>query len=265
MVRDGDRLRRALLSGFYWLFVVYLTAPLALMALVSFKTAPIVGFPIGALTTRWYGEALADDEMLRACGYSVLVAAASTALAAATGVWIALAIVGVRGKGLRGALLGGAMVPLVTPEVIHAIALRMAIRDVDLDPGPLAVVLGHAIHAAPYVVIMVTIRLRMMPSTLVEAARDLGAGAIDTFLRVTLLWLRPAILGACVLAALTSFDDFLRSFFLSGYQATLPVLIYGRIRSGLTPEVNAVASLVLFVTITCGLAGERLARRVGAR
>jgi spermidine/putrescine transport system permease protein len=265
MTRDGEWLHRAFLSGFYWLFVAYLSLPLALMALVSFKITPIVGFPIGALTTRWYGEALGDDEMLRAFGYSALVAAASTILAATTGVWIALAIAGVRKNWLRGALLSGAMIPLITPGVIHAIALRMSIHSVDLDPGPLAVVLGHAIHAAPYVVIMVTIRLRMMPPALIEAARDLGASAADAFVRVTFPWLRPAILGACVLAALTSFDDFLRSFFLSGYDATLPVLIYGRIRSGLTPEINAVATLVLLVTITCGLAGERLAQRAGAR
>jgi spermidine/putrescine transport system permease protein len=265
MARHAERMRRALLSGFYWAFMVYLALPLGLIVLVSFKQAPVVGFPLGALTARWYGSALTDAEMLRAFALSVLVALASTALAVVAGVWTALAIVSARQRWLRGALLGGATVPLVTPGIVHAIALRMFIRGIDLDPGPLAVILGHAIHAAPYVVIMVAVRLGMMPPRLVEAARDLGAGAADRFLRVTLPWLRPAILGAAVLAALTSFDDFLRSFFLGGYQATLSVLIYGRLRSGLTPEINAVATLVLLVTAAAGLVAERQMRRASAR
>jgi spermidine/putrescine transport system permease protein len=161
-------------------------------------------------------------------------------------------------------MLGGALVPLAMPGVIHAIALRMSIHIVGLDPGMLAVILGHAIHSAPYVVIMATSRLGGMPPALIEAARDLGASPAQAFFRVTLPWLRSAILGACVLAALTSFDDFLRSFFLSGYRTTLPVFIYGRIRSGLTPEINAVATLVLLATIGAGLSGEFLARRAGA-
>jgi spermidine/putrescine transport system permease protein len=265
MAPNAERMRAVLLSGFYWAVIAYLALPLGLIALVSFKQTPIVGFPLGVLTVRWYGAALTDAATLRAFGYSILVALASTLLAVVAGVWIALAIASVRRRWLRVALLCGAVVPLVTPGVVHAIALRMFIRGIDLDPGPLAVTLGHAIHAVPYVVVMVTMRLRMMPPRLIEAARDLGAGAADSFLRVTLPWVRPAILGAAVLAALTSFDDFLRSFFLSGYQTTLPVLIYGRLRSGLTPEINAVATLVLLLTAAAGLVVERQTRRAGAR
>ncbi len=265
MTPGSSRQWRALAGLFYWLFVAYLALPLGLIALLSLKQAPLVGFPVGTPTAHWYAVLLSDGAMLRAFAYSLLVAIASTTVAVVAGVWTALAIAHLRRVWLRAALLGGAMVPLVTPGIVHAIALRMAIRVVSLDPGPLAVMLGHAIHAAPYVVLLVTARLGMMPPRLIEAARDLGAGAGVCFWLVTLPWLRPAIAGGALLAALSSFGDFLRSFFLSGYQATLPMLIYGRIRSGLTPEINAAATLVLLVTAFCGLAAERQTRRARRR
>lgn len=251
---------RVLLGAFYWMFVAYLALPLILVVLVSFKAAPFVGFPLGPLTLEWYRSVLADDAAMRAFIYSAAVALLATALAVFAGTWIAFAIAGLRRGWLRVALLCGGVVPLVTPGIVHAIALRMFIRTIGLDPGPLAVVLGHAVHAAPYVAIMVGARLATMPANLMEAARDLGAGTVGSFVRVAFPWLRPALLGAAVLAALTSFDDFLRSFFLSDYQMTLPVLIYGRLRSGLTPEINAIATLVLLATVALGFAGERLAR-----
>jgi ABC-type spermidine/putrescine transport system permease subunit II len=98
-----------------------------------------------------------------------------------------------------------------------------------------------------------------------QAARTLGAGPVRAFLSVTLPWLSPAIAGAAVLALLESFDDFLRSFFLGGYRPTLPVLLDGRLFSGLTPEINVIAALVLALTISIGLAGERMSRRKSNR
>jgi len=255
---------RGLLSAFYWAFVVYLALPLGLIALMSFKQGSIVGFPLTSVTGNWYAAALSDQETLRAFAYSAGVALASSVLAVLIGTWTALAIAGVRRRWLRLGLRGAALIPLVTPGIVHAIALRIFIRFIGLDPGPLAVLLGHAVHAAPYAVLMVGARLATAPPNLVEAARDLGAGPVGSFRRVTLPWLRPALLGAALLAVLTSFDDFIRSFFLGGYQATLPVLIYGRLRSGLTPELNAIATLVLLTTAVVALLAERQARRARA-
>jgi spermidine/putrescine transport system permease protein len=241
--------------------VTWLFLPLALIALMSISDSPIVGLPIERITLRWYGEALADREVLRAFLYSCTVAAGSTALALAAGLWTALAITALRRGFLRAALLGAACLPIVTPGIVSAISLRMFIRLLGLEPGYAAIMLGHATHAAPFVVIMLAVRLRTMPADLVAAARILGANPVRAFLRVTLPWLYPALAGATVLASLESFDDFLRSFFLGGYRTTLPVLIYGRLFSGLSPEINAIATIVLVLTISIGLAGERLFRR----
>lgn len=253
--------RHGFLRAFYGGVVVWLYLPLALIALVGVSHAPIVGFPIEHVTLRWYAEMLADRDVLRALVFSCTVAAGSTAIALAAGLWTALAITALQSAPLRAALFAAACLPIVTPGIVSAISLRMFIRLLGLDPGYAAIMLGHATHAAPYVVIMLTLRLRTMPADLVEAARILGAKPARAFLHVTLPWLYPAVAGATVLALLESFDDFLRSFFLGGYQPTLPVLIYGRLFSGLSPEINAIATTVLVLTVSVGLAGERLYRR----
>lgn len=251
------------LAVIYWSAVAAFALPLGLIALTSLSEGTIVGFPLGPLGLRWYGAALADPAWRRAFALSVALAIGSAGLAVLAGTWIALAAACFESRFLRLALFAGALVPLVTPGIVHAIALRIAISAIGLDPGPLAILLGHAIHATPYAAIMVGARQAMMPASLVQAARTLGAGPVTAFLRVVVPWLRPALYGAAGLAALTSFDDFIRSFFLGGYDPTLPVLIFGRLRGGLTPEINAVATLVLLVGCAAGVALDRVTVRAG--
>ena len=251
-------MRRWGLAGLYWGTVVAMGLPLGLIALTSLSAGPIVAWPVGTVSLRWYAAAFHDPAYRGAFVLSAMLAAGAAAAAVAAGTWIALA-----GRpaattlAARVALLCGSLVPLVTPGIVHAIALRIAIRSVGLAPGWVAVLVGHAIHATPYAAIMVGARLAAMPPGLLDAARDLGAGPIRAFAQVTLPWLRPALTGAGLLAALTSFDDFIRSFFLGGYDPTLPVLIFGRLRSGLTPEINAVATIVMVGVFACACAASR--------
>ncbi len=222
--------------------------PLALITLTSLTDATLVGFPLGRPSLRWYAAALADPANGRAFLLSVGLACLSAALAVAAGTWIALAARIMR-PAPRVLLIAATLVPLVTPGIVHAIGLRIAIRFVGLDPGPIAVLLGHTVHATPLAAIMLGARLAMATPDLIDAAHDLGAGPVRAFLHVQIPWLRPAMLGAALLSALASFDDFVRSFFLGGYQPTLPVLIFGRLRSGLTPEINALSTLILIASV----------------
>jgi spermidine/putrescine transport system permease protein len=237
-----------LAAAAYWIAAAALALPLGLIALTSLTDATLVGFPLGRPGLRWYAAALADPANGRAFLLSVALAAASAALAVMAGAWIALAARMMR-PGWRLLLLAATLVPLVTPGIVHAIGLRIAIRFVGLDPGPIAMLLGHTVHATPLAALMIGARLATTPPGLMDAARDLGAGPVRAFLHVQLPWLRPAVAGAALLAALNSFDDFVRSFFLGGYEPTLPVLIFGRLRSGLTPEINALATLVLLASV----------------
>lgn len=246
-------MNRRALGLFYGLVMLALFLPPALIVATSFKANAIVGFPIGPLSLRWYAAMWDDAELWRAAANSAIAAVASALLAITIGTWTAMAIQSVQMPWVRFSFLATAMVPLLTPGIIHAIALRLWVRAVGLQPGVLAVILGHAIHAAPYAIILVLGRLALMPKGLDEAARDLGATPAQRFRHITLVWLAPALLGAAVLSLLSSFDDFVRSFFLGGYRATLPVLVYGRLLGGLTPEINAIASITLAVAALAAL------------
>lgn len=246
----------------YWGAVLALTVPLGLIVLTGLTDSTLVGLPLGRPSLRWHAAALADPANARAFLLSIALAAASAGLAVAAGTWIALAAAMLRPGG-RWLLLAGALVPLATPGIVHAIALRIAIRAVGLDPGPLAVLLGHAVHATPLAALMVGARLATLPPELMEAAQDLGAGPAGAFWLVKLPWLSRTLAGAALLAALNSFDDFVRSFLLGGYEPTLPVLIFGRLRSGLTPEINALATLTLLAAVAVGAALAWLVRPRG--
>ncbi len=248
-----------LTAACYWGAVAMLALPLGLIVLTSLTDSTVVGFPLGRPSFRWYAAALADPANARAFFLSFALAASSAGLAVAAGTWIALAAEMMR-PGWRWLLLAGALVPLVTPGIVHAIALRIAIRSIGLGPGPPAMLLGHVVHATPLAALMVGARLATLPPDLAEAAQDLGAGPVGAFWFVKLPWLGATLAGAALLAALNSFDDFVRSFFLGGYEPTLPVLIFGRLRSALTPEINALATLALLATVAIGMALAWLVR-----
>ncbi len=147
------------------------------------------------------------------------------------------------------------------PGIISAISLRLFIKAIDLEPGTAAIILGHTIHNVPFVTLMVLTRLNALKPSLIEAAKDLGADELVAFFRITLPFLKPALLGATIFALLVSFDDFLRSFFLGGFEPTLPVLIFAKLRSGMSPEINAISTIVLLITAALGIYAERFMRR----
>ncbi len=255
---------RVALTAFYWAFIVYLLLPLTLMMAMSFKNADFVAFPIGDWTFDWYLKVMQDKQFLDAVLYSIVIAAVTTLAATVLGVWIAMLIVaeGIRGKVIIFAL---ACLPAVVPGMISAIAMRIFISTINLPTGTAAIILGHTVNAVPFVVIMALTRLRSMPRNLVDAARDLGADNLVAFYRVTLPYLGPALIGGMIFCVLLSFDDFVRTFFLGGYRPTFPMLIFAKVQSGMSPEINAMATLVLVVTAAVGLYAEYLTRRSRTR
>ena len=149
--------------------------------------------------------------------------------------------------------------------MISAISIRIFVATLDIPTGTGAIILGHSIHAVPFVMIMALTRLRTMPPNLVDAARDLGADGFVAFWRITLPYLKPAIYGGMVFAALLSIDDFVRTFFLGGYRTTIPMLMFAKLQSGLSPDINAMATLILIATAIVGLYAEYATRRARSR
>lgn len=252
---------RWLLVAVYWGFALYLFVPLVLMVAMGFKDSNFIGFPITAWTTRWYADVVADTEIVFAFGYSFAIAVSSTLLSLFIGVWVAL-FLGPTKFWWKMGVFALMCLPAVVPGIISAVALRIFIRTVDLDPGMAAIVFGHTVHNVPFVALIVMARLGAMPKSQIEAARDLGADALMAFVRVTLPYLRPSLVGAGIFCMLLSFDDFVRSYFLGSYQPTLPVLIFAKLTSGMSPEINAVSTMVLVVTAILGLWAERSMRRL---
>ncbi len=252
---------RILMSVIYWAFVVYLFVPIVLMVAMGFKDSKFIGFPIRKWTFDWYSEIFRNADILSAFAYTMAIALSTTLLSLAIGTWMAcfLGPNKFRGKLIVFAL---ATLPAVIPGIISAIAFRIYIQFLQIDTGMLAIILSHTIHNVPFVALVVMARLATLPKSHIEAARDLGADEAVAFVRVTLPYLKPALIGAGVFCMLLSFDDFVRSFFLGSYQPTLPVLIFAKLRSGMSPEINAISTVVLVITAVLGIWAERSMRRM---
>tara|TARA_R110000868_G_scaffold80018_7_gene227370 strand:+ start:5921 stop:6712 length:792 start_codon:yes stop_codon:yes gene_type:complete len=256
-----NRGNRILLGCTYWAFVLYVFVPLLLMILMGFKDSKFIGFPIRSWTLDWYTGVFSDGDVVSTLGYSMVIAVLSTLISVAIGTWIAVLLEGRKFLG-RTAVFGLTILPALIPGIISAIAFRIYARWLGIEPGMGAIIWSHAVHNVPFVALVVMARLSTLPKSQIEAARDLGADPIIAFLRITLPYLVPAILGASIFCLLLSFDDFVRSFFLGGYEPTLPVLIFAKLRSGMSPEINAIATVALVLTAALGIWAERFTRRM---
>lgn len=254
-------------AGWNWLgyayaaFALYLLVPLLIILVMSLKNGAFMGFPITSWTLDWYKSALQDQEFIEALTLSVGIAIISTLFAIILGVWAAIALAHEK-LWLRSIIFAFVCLPIVVPSVVQAISLRIFTRGLGIEQGAFAIIIAHTIHAIPFVALMVLTRLHAMPKTLTEAARDLGADSFVAFIRVTIPFLQPALVGGAIFSVLTSFDDFVRATFLGSYSPTLPVLIYQRILNGLSPQIAAISAMVLLVTIVLGLYAERTVRNL---
>ena len=253
-------LGRLALPVYFWLFVGYLFLPLMVMAAVGFRDSNFVAFPIQAWTTRWYQSVVFQRDIMSSIWVSVKVALGSTALSLLIGIPMAFFVARLRGV-WRAVMIAIIVLPAFLPVVVAAISLRMFIGVIGLETGVSAIVFGHTVSTVPFVVVMILTRLGSMSPNLADAARDLGADEFIVFLRVTLPFLMPAIFGGAVFSMLLSFEDFVRSFFLGGFEPTFPVLLFAKLRFGFDPGLAAISTMVLIVSIVLGLYAERFSRR----
>jgi spermidine/putrescine transport system permease protein len=251
---------RRLLAAHAALLYAFLYAPVAILVLFSFNAGRQTAFWTG-FTLDWYRRLLANDSLFGALRNSLLVAAAATVLAVAIGTPAALALVrhDLRGRRATGALL---YLPLILPEVVLGAALLIFFGAVHLRLSLATVVIAHLVSSVSYLVIVVRARLAGLDPALEEAARDLGAGPFETFRRVTLPLAAPGILAGALLVFTLSIDDYVVTSFVAGAGATtLPLHIYSMLKVGVTPEVNAVSTLLLAGTLGPIVLAHRLLRK----
>jgi spermidine/putrescine transport system permease protein len=248
---------KRLLAAHTTLVYLFLYAPIAILVVFSFNEASQTAFWQG-FTLDWYREILADSQLLRAVRNSLVVAGLTTVASVLLGTPAALALARPRQRGGRAtqALL---YLPVIIPEVVLGAALLTFFGAVELRLSLWTVVIAHVVFSVSYVAIVVRARLAGLDPALVEAARDLGASPFETFRRVTLPLIAPGILASALLVFTLSIDDYVVSSFVAGVGATtLPLHIYSMLKVGVTPEVNAISTLLLAVTIVLIVLAHRL-------
>jgi spermidine/putrescine transport system permease protein len=254
MRRVLERWASALLIG---TFIAFLFAPLLIVVVFSFNASPGLSLPITGLSLRWYEKALQDPAVVAALGRSAAAAIATGIVACILGIATAFGLRYAKGK-TRAAVQSGMLLVIATPGLLLAIGLAIYFNRLGLRPQRLPMtIVGHVLISFPIVVLILMAALERFPFSLLEAARDLGASPGRAFMTITLPLLFPAVLGASLVAAAVSFDEFIIAFFTSGNDQTLPLVIYTRVRRSIDPSLNALATLLLLGTTILALSAAR--------
>jgi ABC-type spermidine/putrescine transport system permease subunit II len=234
--------------------------PLVVVTLFSFNASESLSSFEGT-SLRWYEQVFSSETIRESLWASIEIALVTTLIAVPLGTGLAFAFVRGRRKVVR-PVEGVSLLTLVTPEIATAIGLLTLFSFVNTDLSKTTVVLGHVTFSLAFVMVVVRSRLVTIARDLEEAAMDLGASPLATFRLIVVPQLAPAIGGAALLVFVLSFDDFVTSLFLSGPDVSpLPLRIYGMLRFGLTPEVNAIGTIMMVLSIGIGLTGLWFTRR----
>lgn len=246
------------------LILLFLYAPIAVMGLMSLNASEFYALPF-KFSTEWYERLFSNAEVLSAAWRSVWIALVVATLATALGTMASLALWrhDFPGKRVLQALL---FPPIAVPWLIIGTAMLVFFFGIGLGRGTPAVILGHVALALPYVILTVTARMQSFDRALDEAARSLGARPWTVVRKVILPHAAPGIIAGWLFAFAVSFDQFVVSYFLAEPgDSTLPVLIYTAIRKGFTPEINAIATIIILVSMTLMILAARYARFGGSR
>ncbi|HWH95869.1 MAG TPA: ABC transporter permease [Baekduia sp.] len=255
MRRSGAPGRWAL-GGMFGLTVAFLYLPIAVLVGLSFNAS---GLPTswGGFSTGWYEILAKDDDLLEAARNTLVVAASATAISVVIGTALAFGLE----RAVRSTSLDAvAFVPMVVPDIVMAIALLSFYNLVftqwlGLTLGLWSVILGHAVFGIAFVAAIVRTRLRNFDDSTVEASLDLGATEWRTFRFVTLPQIAPGVIAGALIAFTLSLDEFVIAFFTSGTSTTFPIKVYSMVRFGVTPEINAAATVVVGISLLLVLAG----------
>ena len=252
--------RAPLLTGYYFGLIALLYLPIAILFLFSINANTSLSFPLQGLTLNWYQTLFDADAVLRAARNSFVVAAGSSAAATLLGTMVALLATRYefRAKGL---LIALAILPLIVPFIVLAVALLLLFATFKIDRSLWTVGIAHTVVALPYALLIIVARLAGFESHLEEAAMDLGADYPTTLRRIVLPIIAPAMVSAWLTAFTVSFDEFALALFLAGTQPTFPVYLFSQLRfANRLPIMIALAVLLMIGTLTLVLVAERIRR-----
>jgi spermidine/putrescine transport system permease protein len=244
------------LRAYAFAYLAFLYLPVLFLPLFSFNNSRFIAFPLSGFTTAWYRGLFADGAMLHALGNSLAVGAAAALLATLLALPAARAVTRYRLRG-AGVLLGFIGLPLFIPDIVLGLSLLLLLSLTGFPLSLAAVVLGHAGLCVPFALTVLIARFEGFDRDLEEASADLGETPLMTFRRVTLPLMLPGILASLLLTFITSFDEFLLAYFLSGSETTLPVYIWGQLRfPDRLPMVLALGTLILAASVALVVLAE---------
>ncbi|TJY41565.1 ABC transporter permease subunit [Cohnella pontilimi] len=248
--------------GVFYASLVYLFLylPISILILYSFNRSKLNAVWTG-FTTDWYVRLFHNDSILEAAKTSLTVAVITTIGATMIGT---LAAVGMYRYHFRGkiALEGLVFLPIVIPEIVMGISMLALFSQLKVSLGIMTLLAAHITFSVPFVMVVVRARLAGFDKNIEEAAMDLGAKPWTTFLKVTLPVIAPGVIAGALLTFTLSIDDVVISFFVAGPgSTTLPLKIYSMVKFGVTPEINALSTLMLLATLLIVLFAERLQQK----
>ncbi|TWG99682.1 spermidine/putrescine transport system permease protein [Mesorhizobium sp. J18] len=263
MIR-ADRISRFLFGLYLAAFFVYLFAPLTIMAAATFNTSrfPTVT-PWQGTTLQWFAELARDRAMWQSVWTSLVVAFFVVLISLPIGTAAALILTSLHARA-RGFLYALMVSPLLTPGVVIGIATLVLWRQLGVGGGVFLIVVAQTSFIICYVMLMVAARLQRFDRTQEEAALSLGASKLMVFRRILLPFLRPALIAAAFLAVLQSIENYNTTLFVRGFETPLTVFIATKVRTGLTPAVNALALIMIAMTVLGAVAYEFVRRRQAA-
>lgn len=235
----------------------FLYLPILVLVVMSFNSTK-TPFTFTGFSLRWYGELFADELIRQGFINTIIVAVGATVIATALGTLLAIGI----NRYFRSAWVEAySLAPAILPDLALAIGLLALFALVGITLGLHTVLLAHVVFGMAFVAAVVLARLGHTDPSLEEASRDLGAGPVSTFFRITVPSLMPAIVAGALLVFTLSLDEFVIAFFTDGPSTpTLPIVIYSMVRFGVTPEINALAALLLLVSFTVVISAQRITK-----
>jgi spermidine/putrescine transport system permease protein len=252
MLRDPAKLALGIWTT---LVLLFLFAPLVVVALFSFNDSMISRFPLSGFTLSWYGKLFRDAGLREALVNSLIIAFATVVISSTLGVLAAVGIHRYGGK-WASALRSFSLTPMMVPRLIVGIALLTFYNLLQADLSLLTVITGHVVMTMPYVILITSARLVGFDKALEEAAWDLGASTSTIFREITIPFLKPAIVAAALMSFTLSFDEVVVTFFTTGNENTLPMVIWSKLRFGITPEINAIATITVVVSGALAIIAE---------
>lgn len=251
-------MKKSTLTTIFYVCCIYtfLYLPILILIVFSFNTSKVNAVWTG-FTFNWYSKLLMDKQILNALKNTLIVAFSSTLISTILGTLTAVGMYKFKFKG-KSVLDGLLYIPVVIPEIVLGIALLAFFSVVKVSLGIPTLIIAHVTFCMPYVFIVVRSRIADFDSSLEEAAMDLGATKFQTFRYITLPIIMPGIIAGILLSLTLSMDDVIVSFFVYGPEsATLPIKIFSMVKTGVSPEINALSTIMLMVTLTLALLGEK--------